>query len=361
VKSKDEASRLRYLILLSALACVASVAFTGCFSRPPLPTVEGPEAQDLIRRATGCVVFDHPVAGINAIGVRDLKEAVVRAPNPTRALFDTVDFVAGPDADDWVVFIANNMDAKTHSMRAIKMNGTEETQIFDRPGDANWDDPMSAPVLAPRGGNVAFLTQPVKPFAPAIVSGPIDVWNIHTKAEHDTHIEALNRGLSWFPDGKRLTYVQLGEPETVYVLDVESGERKPLHKGGFALVSTDGESVLVNTEEGDIINTEEGNIIVDVKTGESRKVDWPGKYPRWSPSVHWGGPIALIDKDLILYWGLPTTGAAPKVTENNSPLVGPKPMGTLKLADLSSEKFQTVVPYVDPRRELSFGISGACP
>jgi hypothetical protein len=354
VKRDNEVVRPRYLLdLLSAVACVSAILFTGCFSRPSLPTVEGPEAHDLIRRAPGCIVFDHPVGGISAIRVRDLKEAVVRAPNPARVMFDTLDFVAGPDAYDWVVFIDNNTNAKTYSMRAIKMNGTDETQIFERPGDPLWDNPMSTPVLAPRGGNVAFLTQPLKPFASAIVSGPIEVWNIHTKGEHDTHIEALNNGLSWFPDGKRLTYVEPGEPETVYVLDVESGARKPLHKGSFALVSTDGESVLVITEE--------GNLIVDAKTGESRRVDWPGKYQGWSPLSRWGGPIALIDNDLILYWALPTTGSSPEVTENNSPLVGPKPMGTLKLADLSSGRFQTVVHYLDPRRGVSFGIAATCP
>ena len=342
------APRSRFCIALqSAVGLMVGVFFVSIYSscarrpRPPLPTVDGPEAKDLITRATGCVVVDNPVAGITAIRVRDLKEVVVREPNPAR---DALHSVAGPDTEGWVVFVDFNMGTKTHSMKAIKMNGTDEQEIFDRPGDALWDNPMSTPVLAPLGGNVAFLTQPVKAFAPPIVSGPIEVWNIHTKTEHDTNVEALNHGLSWFPDGKHLTYVQPGGPEMVYVLDIESGERKLLHKGRYAIVSTDGASVLVNTEE--------GNFVVDVKTGESRKIDWPGK---------WGAPVAFIGKDLLLYWGLPTTGAVAKVTENNSPLVGPKPMGTLKLADLSSGKFQTVVPYIDPRREVSFGITGVCP
>ena len=281
------------------------------------------------------------MAGISALAVPDLKEVVVRQPNSEH---DALHSVAGPDADGWVVFVDFNMETHSHCMKRIRMDGTSDESVFCRDGDALWDNPMSNPVLAPRGGNVAFLTQPVKRFAPPIVSGPIDVWNIRTKTEHPTNVMAMNHGLSWFPDGKRLTYVQPGEPETLYVLDVESGERKPLRKGRFAMVSTDGDSLLVNTVE--------GNLVVDLKTGESKKVDWPGK---------WGGPIAFIGGDLVLYWGLPTTGAAPKVTENNSPLVGPKPMGTLKLADLSSGKFQTVVPYIDPRREVSFGITSACP
>jgi WD40 repeat protein len=227
-----------------------------------LPTIDGSEAKDLIKRATGCLAFDHPVAGINALGVRDLKEVVVRPPNSTR---DALHFVAGPDADGWIVFVDFNMNNESDCLKRIRIDGSSEESIFCGNGDALWDNPMSDPVLAPRGGNVAFLKQPVKRFAPPIVSGPIDVWNIQTKTEHPTNVITMNRGLSWFPDGKRLVYVRPGEPETIYVLDVETGERKPLYKGRFALVSTDGESLLVNTAD--------GNLVVDLKTGESRKVD----------------------------------------------------------------------------------------
>jgi hypothetical protein len=331
-------------IILTAVWISFSVYSSCNVNSKPLPTINGPETKDLIDRATGCFVIDHPVAGIDAIRLRDLKKLVVREPHDET---DAINSLAGPDADGWIAFVTDNMEAKTHSLKAIKLDGTGEKEVFTAPGDALWDNPMSTPELAPRGGSVVFLTQPVRSFAARIVSGPIEVWNIHTKTERDTNIEALNRGLSWFPDGKRLTYVQAqtGEPEMVYILNVENGERTLLHKSRFAMVSTDGDSVLVNTAE-------EGNLVIDVKTGVSRKVDWPGK---------WGGPVAFIGKDLLLYWGLPTTGAVAKLTENNSPLVGPKPMGTLKLADLSSGKFQTVVPYIDPRRKVSFGITGVCP
>jgi hypothetical protein len=349
--SRDGAApRSRFRVVVwSAVALTAiwisfSIYSSCTANSKPLPTVAGPETNDLINRATGCVVVDHPVAGIDAVRLQDLRKLAVRQPHDET---DAIYLLAGPDAEGWVAFVTDNMEAKTHSLKVIKMDGTGEEEVFTAPGDALWDNPMSTPALAPRGGSVAFLTQPVRSFAPRIESGPIEVWNIHTKKEQDTNIEALNRGLSWFPDGKHFTYVQVqpGEPEMVYILNVENGERKLLHTGRNAMVSTDGESVLVNTAE-------EGNIVVDVKTGESKKVQWPG---------NWRGPVALIGKDLLLYWGLPTTGTIRGSTENNSPLVGPKPLGTLKLADLSSGEFQTVRPYVDPRREVSFGITSACP
>jgi Tol biopolymer transport system component len=188
------------------------------------------------------------VAGIDAVRLQDLRKLAVRQPHDET---DAIYLLAGPDAEGWVAFVTDNMEAKTHSLKVIKMDGTGEEEVFTAPGDALWDNPMSTPALAPRGGSVAFLTQPVRSFAPRIESGPIEVWNIHTKKEQDTNIEALNRGLSWFPDGKHFTYVQVqpGEPEMVYILNVENGERKLLHTGRNAMVSTDGESVLVNTAE----------------------------------------------------------------------------------------------------------------
>jgi hypothetical protein len=253
--SRDGAApRSRFRVVVwSAVALTAiwisfSIYSSCTANSKPLPTVAGPETNDLINRATGCVVVDHPVAGIDAVRLQDLRKLAVRQPHDET---DAIYLLAGPDAEGWVAFVTDNMEAKTHSLKVIKMDGTGEEEVFTAPGDALWDNPMSTPALAPRGGSVAFLTQPVRSFAPRIESGPIEVWNIHTKKEQDTNIEALNRGLSWFPDGKHFTYVQVqpGEPEMVYILNVENGERKLLHTGRNAMVSTDGESVLVNTAE----------------------------------------------------------------------------------------------------------------
>ncbi|HTE17344.1 MAG TPA: hypothetical protein VK689_03055 [Armatimonadota bacterium] len=42
-------------------------------------------------------------------------------------------------------------------------------------------------------------------------------------------------------------------------------------------------------------------------------------------------------------------------TQNNSPLVGPKLELTLKVGVLNTERFQTVVPYLDPRATATWG------
>src|SRR5438552_3869373 len=82
-------------------------------------------------------------------------------------------------------------------------------------------------------------------------------------------LPALDEGLSWFPDGKRLAYVKLiprQEAEdhfsnlgdfgsnfkewekvpAVHVFDTETGKKSFLHLGWHPQVSTDGKNVLVS-------------------------------------------------------------------------------------------------------------------
>lgn len=310
----------------------------------PLPTMSGPETREVINRATGCVIMDRPVGGIIAIRLRTLEEIVVQAP---RVGYPAITAVGGPDDEGWVIFVEDHMEPQSHTLKAIKLDGTGAKEIFTRPGSTIWDHPIGTPALAPRGGRIAVLTQPPatrRPFAPPIVTGPLEIWNIAEKTGRETGITALNRGLSWFPDGKRLAYVEPGDPVMVSILDVETGERRPLHKGMNPIVSTDGASVLVNAAR-------DGNLLIDVGTGASRRIDWPG---------NWRGPVALLGGDLLLYRGLPTAGTPAKLTEHNSPFVGPKATGSLKLAELASGRFLTVVSDLDPRSEISFGIANSC-
>jgi hypothetical protein len=63
----------------------------------------------------------------------------------------------------------------------------------------------------------------------------------------------------------------------------------------------------------------------------------------------------------VIYWGLPTAGTNIAYTKNNSPLSGPKEMLTIKIAEINTTKFQTIVPYIDPRKAVSFGFGKNAP
>jgi hypothetical protein len=59
----------------------------------------------------------------------------------------------------------------------------------------------------------------------------------------------------------------------------------------------------------------------------------------------------------VIYFGEPTAGQQQGWTESNSPLVGPKPMETIKVAAPGTRRFATLVPQVDPRWQITYGAS----
>lgn len=134
------------------------------------------------------------------------------------------------------------------------------------------------------------------------------------------------------------------------VLQVDNGEREAWPSRGFPMgLSPDGSIALL-----DLFSA--GFAKLDVATGGLT----PISVPRDSFGDWVRGPLWLVGDDLLLYRARPRRDVPPKLTENNSPLVGAKPMLSLKLAELSSGRSQTIVQDLDPRSSVSFGIASAC-
>jgi hypothetical protein len=378
-------------LLLTPFLCSA-LLLAGCAvaKGPPLPTVDGPETLDLVQGVGGHIVMDRPVGGIVAVSLPALKEVVVRAPDQGEPIHS----LSGPDAAGRIAYVewAGSPEARGHRLKVIGLDGQGDREIFSRPGDTGfvpggygpsgavpagdkrgpWDQLIGSELaLAPAGGQVAFVSklkgvQMHNPSAHLDV-GSLEVWDVANETGREAGTTALDASLlSWFPDGKRLAYAELVSRDqlgkvaedlgdflagfgrwdkipAVHVLDVATGKKSLLHPGWDPVVSADGKTVLVKNFDGRYRR-------VEVQSRKSRAVEWPGG---------WGSAIALLDGHLVLYWGLPTTGAPPRYTEHNSPLRGPKPMLTLKLAQVDSKKFQTVVPFIDPRCKVSFGVAKA--
>lgn len=337
-------------------------------SRPSTPTVDGPEDDSLLHELTGYIITDRPVGGIIAISLPTLKETIIRPPNRNDG---PVHNISGPDNKGRIVYVSSNlsiMAKEKHFLKRINIDGTGDKIIFEREGDAIGDDLIGKSfALSPSGGKVAFIsrykhTQMRNPDA-YLSYGQLEIWDVESMTPHQTDLLALDDGLSWFPDGKQIAYTTLvprnkiSEEEIVYaveggfnewpklpvvkIFNLTDGASNLLHTGWNPVVSPNGESVIVSYFNGK-------SRLVNVKTSKSQPITWPGNY--------WRGAIAFVDESRILYWGLPTTGAKPKWGEVASPLVGPRQMLTLKIADLKSGKFKTVLPYVDRRRDISFGV-----
>jgi hypothetical protein len=338
----------------------------------PDATVQGPEKTDLASSVAGYIVMGPLSSGITAVRLPTMEEIVVRTQwSADTGDTATIHTLSGPDGDGRIayiedhLFVADQKDER-HLLKTIQIDGTQDTEVFTRPGNAMWTRSIGEHLaLSPTRGRVAFLSQlmPIQMPSALLDIGGVEVWDLQAKSGRTTILSALDAGLSWFPDGQRLAYVKPAAPgnfasaeesapffgqgtaawptiPAVYVYDIDSRTDSFLHIGWRPVVASDGKSVLVENFQGE-------RRLVDATTGKSKVVTWPG--------VAWGGAIAIPAEDVVVSWGLPTAGSTVKFTEHNSALRGQKLMLTMKVAKLNSTEFQTVVPFIDPRMHVSFG------
>jgi len=351
-----------------ALVCGALLAPAGAAcvqdpgKEPPLPTIAGPEAEDLLAGVKGHLLMTQGGGGMVAVSLPGLEQVSLFTRTDDSG---AVHFVSGPDSEGRIVYVTNDGVEKRVGLRTKRLDGTGDTLLLQRPGDALWKHSISAPVLAPTGGLVAFVWN-AKPDYNADVIGPLEIWDIAQPAGAATGmgagITASEHGLAWFPDGRHLAFVELlsegdareveqrdegfvsafdikGQVPVITLLDVTTGDRTRLHIGAQPIVSPEGGALLLR----DAASTWWR---LNLAGGDVTRVNWPG---------NWRGPIALVTDDLLLYWALPTEGAPVRYTEFGSPLVRKHAMGDLKLAVVGTGRFQTVLQGVDPRHQVSFG------
>src|SRR5205807_755765 len=139
----------------------------------------------------------------------------------------TIHALSGPDADGRIAyiedhfFVANETDRR-HLLKTIKLDGTQDTELFSRLGNAMWAATPAGHgeighhlALAPVHGRVAFLSglSSVQMPSAYLHVGSVEIWDVDKKAGRKRDIRALDEGLAWFPDGKRLAYVKLVDPK----------------------------------------------------------------------------------------------------------------------------------------------------
>jgi len=352
-----------FVAVLLSLCCASQD--TGKSSNP---TVPGSEAQDLVARTHGRIVLTLPVGGIETIQLPELATTTPRKPDagllPAHSL-------AGPDSLGRIAFVENDMMQERHKLELLQPDGTTPT-VFEAPGDALWGHAVGKYLaMNEQGTRIALVARSEgvqfrNPDA-YLMEGELEIWRTEDRQRAPGKIAACDDVLSWFPDGKRLLYTALipaeqarelrlahVQPEdefaranlgwervpAVHLLDTVTGEIRALHVGERPIASPDGRVVVLQ-------DFENHWRVLDLESGRSRPFEAAGAVDP--------GAIAFVDVDTLLYWAWPTDGSEIQFTKNNSPLVGKKPMRALKLVDLRDGRFQTAVPFVDPRRSVSFG------
>ncbi len=341
-------------------------------------TVPVPESLKLLPATTGYLVMDDVPGGMIAIQLPSLQKTVLRSTAPPKPdEFSHVHALSGPDQEGRIAyiedhfFVAKKKDQR-HLLKTIRIDGTQDTELFSRPGNAMWATSAAGRgeigshlALSPLQGRVAFLSETTSVQMPSALLnlGTVEIWDVNKKTGRKTSIKALDDVMAWFPDGNRLAYAKLVDPKAVagsdletddfgksfrswdkvpavFVWDVAAGTESFLHVGWSPVVSFDGRFVLVS-------DMERAWKRVDVATGKSSVVTWQG--------IEWHYPIAYPANDVVLSWFPQTKGSKIKYTEGLSWLPGSRPFQTLKLARLNSNEFQTVIPYIHPRTLVSFG------
>jgi tetratricopeptide (TPR) repeat protein len=340
---------------------------------PPLPTIDGPEADDLLSKARGTLLW----SGGGTLFVLSVPELdTLRVFRPEGA---SVHRASGPDRSGRIILVeaSRPMQESRQCLGVLAPSEQSSREVFCRSGAIS-HEPIGDPALASVGAKMALVSKPVDvQVSPdvALHTGDIEVWDLEdggsirlpAKALRDVTRPTLGgfgrelRELAWLPDD-RVVFVELVEQSrlegrfeaqragtdferwefvpVVTVLDVETGERRMLTVGVNPTASSTGQTVLVE-------NGRQRYKLVDVETGEGELIKIPGD---------WRGPVALLEDRWLIYQGIPTTGTEPRYTIQNSPMVGPKPMGDLKVTDLRTGEFQTVLEGIDPRDDVEFGV-----
>lgn len=355
----------------TSLCLVAAMMVPLACMTPAPKTVPGPESDKLVPTASGYVVFERPHGGgIAAVELPSLRETTV-VPDPPKDARDrpNIHALSGPDEQGRIAYIENHFDVpkdRRHSLKTIWVDGTHEATLFTRSGDAMWATTAighgeigKSIALSPVGGHVAFLsgTSSVQMPSALLTVGNVEMWDVEKKTGIKTETKAVDDGLAWFPDGRRLAYVKLVDAKTVslpandpfgqgysgwnqipavFVRDVDAKTESFLHVGRLPVISANGMKVLVYDAYGHYE-------LVDVATGNAVAVDPQGQV------------YAFLDDELVLTLTLPTAGSQVRYTDSYSPLAGPKELLSLKLFSLNDGRFQTVVPNFDRRLQVSFG------
>jgi RNA polymerase sigma factor (sigma-70 family) len=330
-------------------------AFAGVFGEPEWKLVPGPETPGLSVRLHGTIIVPPGGGRIDGYSFPSGKTILIRPDGPPES-DDVVAAVAGPDRAGHVAYIEALQNSSRLSVTSF--DGKHTHVVFTRPGFFYGDDDFGySYALSPVGNQFAFFSnlksrQMENPQL-LLTDGTLELWDTVHDTKRVLPVHANDSGLAWFPDGRHLAYVQLdpnpGGAEAnefgpdytawpvlpvTYLLDTVTGKKRRLGIGWYPVVFTDGTRVLVHDGQ------YHPRLMTPTSHGSFIPVSVPGLFSF----------VFALDGDLVVYSGYPTFGRPRHTTD------GITEMPSVKVAVINTHQFQTIIPYEDARRPISFGV-----
>ena len=365
---------------VTEVLAIASILifFTGCSLGPPPPplhAVSGPETTGLVQRLSGYLVTSArlesgELSAIRVVALPSLDEHMIRPTMPDGARF--IHALSGPDEEGRIALI-QQATRRPYLVKIINVDGSSEREIARMQaktagGKHEWLDPGIGEhvSLSPVRGRVAFIRDLLGHQMPGARTkvGTLEIWDIEPVDRRCTNSGAVDWGIAWFPDGRRVAYVEYlprtqvpmpsendtfgkvgeqnfqgwSEVPAIMTFDVETHERTVVGLGTYPVVSASGHQILVRDLAGNLR-------AIDFATRKYSSIEPPGLY---------GEILAYLPGERVLYRSRPTEGQAVLRSPYGSFRAGIQ-MLPIKVCDLSTGEFQTIIEAIDPRHQVSYG------
>lgn len=259
--------------------------------------------------------------------------------------------VSPPDPQGAVGIVTPAASEGRYAVRLLAEG--RQRDLLEDSGDALWDDPVGPPVLSDDGRWLLAVSQtaPGARYQPLFV-GHLRCWDTRDGQERQLRREpvlALGERPVWTSDGREVVYAAPGplgrvaqpalspsiQPDPqIRRLDLATGREEVMASGHHPVLSSDGRSMLLR------LPGTGGWAWWDIASASRRPMP---------PLAGLRVPLALVASRHLIYTGDPSPGAATGWSSHNSPLVGPKALLALKVADLLTGAFETLLASVDPR------------
>jgi hypothetical protein len=305
----------------------------------PLPTVEGPEDLSLLAELRGTLFV--PVQSRNMQSF-DLYALPSTTPHRVTLKGQVVDY-SGPDSTGRIAYVTRQMPVNGTQLRVLSLATAEDVVVRE------WNENLSSRsriTLSSEYGQ-AVLVCPHEGYDEAREVDLVDARAVIIDVTSGTTL-AMRESLycpqvRWSSDGYYLLIAR-GFPVTPGV------PRNGARSSGALLYSTATQEFQDTNQEalGELAPAFSEELPKQWEAGIYQPLDGvpheqQSNMPGYFRGVA-GTLIAVIDRKRALYNGLPTEGAEQRLI--NFSMAGPTAEWTIKVSDLESGRFCTVIPYV---------------